>query len=491
MTDTLSLSPIQKLRGTFGKIVMVSLWVNAALAVAVTWFAGTQQVIMVAGLGLLFAAVPTYYLRARNNDMLGRLMSSVATAGLVSLCVYGLSGHAYQIDMHMYFFASLALTAGWCDPRALIAFSAIVAVHHLGLNFLYPLAVFPGGGDIFRVLVHAVILVIETAVLVWVTFKLNSAFTTSEKAISNADAAAANSNNLRAEQDAMMRSIEEKQHRIAGLVDEFRADVLEKLDNVSIQSRVLGETASQLTGSAETTNKRVGMTSQVTEQMNHSVQSVAGAAEELSASISEISQQVGQTTIVVQKATDTTRSTNEKVAGLAEAAQKIGEVVNLIQDIAEQTNLLALNATIEAARAGEMGKGFAVVASEVKSLANQTARATEEIGSQITAIQSSTDDAVGAIRAIAETMEEVNSYTSAIATSVEQQGAAASEISQNVQMASNGTQEVTANMDGVGQAVSDSSRSVEIVQTSADQFTETTNDLRNSIDSFLDKVAAA
>lgn len=182
---------------------------------------------------------------------------------------------------------------------------------------------------------HAVSLVIETAVLVWMTLTLSNAFTSSADAISTADIAAANSDGLRAEQDAMMRRSEEKQHRISGLIDDFRADVMEKLNNVATRILVLGDTAFQLSGTAETTTERVGMTSQVTDQMKQNVQSVAGAAGRLSVSISEIREQVGQTTGIVQKATDITRSTNEKVAGLAEGAQKIGEVVNLIQDIAE------------------------------------------------------------------------------------------------------------------------------------------------------------
>lgn len=492
MIDTNTLSQIEKLRSTFGRIVIVSLWANVALAVAVTLLAGKQQnILTVLGLGLFLAAVPTYYLIARNHDGLGRMLSGIATAGLVSLCVFGLSGHAYQVDMHMYFFASLALMAGWCDPRALLAFSAVVAVHHLGLNFLYPATVFPGGSDIVRVIIHAVVLVVQTATLVWVTVKLKNAFAASEQAISTADAAAERSDSLRTEQDDMMRVTAEKQSRIAVMIDQFRSDVIDKLDSVAQQSTALGDTASDLSSSAGTTSERVGITTQITEQMNSNVQSVAAASEELSASISEISDQVGQTTAIVQKATDTTRATNDKVIGLATAAQKIGEVVDLIQDIAEQTNLLALNATIEAARAGEMGKGFAVVASEVKSLANQTAKATEEIGSHITAIQSSTDDAVSAIGEIAETMEEVNTYTNAIATSVEEQGSAADKIRENVHLASSGTQEVAENMISVGDAVEKSSESVSIVQGSAEQFSLTTVDLRKSIDGFLENVAAA
>ena len=215
------MTQIEKLRATFAPFVIATLWINAILAAAITGLVGSQSVFLVLGMGIFLAAVPTYYLLSRKNDAFGRILSGIATAGLVSLCVLALSGHAYQIDMHMYFFASLALMAGWCDPRALIAYSAIVAVHHLGLNFAYPAAVFPDGGDIARVMIHAVILVLQTGVLVWVTLKLGIAFRSSQEAITTADEAAAQSDQMRADQVAMMDAESLKQSRIGELIEAF------------------------------------------------------------------------------------------------------------------------------------------------------------------------------------------------------------------------------------------------------------------------------
>jgi len=485
------MTQIEKLRTNFGRIVLVFLWSNAVLAGVLAWLGSGENAFAVLATGIVLAAVPTYFLLSRDNDALGRVLSGIAAAGLVSLCVFGLSGQTYQLDMHMYFFAALAFMAGWCDPRALIAFSAVVAVHHLGLNFLYPAAVYPGGGDLIRVSLHAVVLVLQTATLIWITMRLNQALQTSQQAMAAADSAVEQSEVLRSAQDGMIETSAQKQAQVKLMIDQFRSDIVARLESAMQDNEALNKTALALSTATDNTSRRVEETSQITAQMSRNVQSVAGAADQLSTSIAQISGQVGQTTLVVRNATEATRLTNEKIAGLAVAAQKIGEVVSLIQDIAEQTNMLALNATIEAARAGEMGRGFAVVASEVKSLANQTATATEEIGSHINGIQSSTDEAVTAIRAIAETMEEVNTYTAAIAKAVEEQGIAAEAINRNVHLASSGTQDVSANMTGVGDAAVDSTKSVAIVRQSADRFSATTLDLRDTIDSFLENVAAA
>src|SRR5205085_4852070 len=194
-------------------------------------------------------------------------------------------------------------------------------------------------------------------------------------------------------------------------------------------------------------------------------------------SISEISRQVQQSTQVAGRAVGDAERTNAQVKSLADAANKIGEVVSLINDIASQTNLLALNATIEAARAGEHGKGFAVVASEVKSLANQTAKATEEIGAQITQIQDATKEAVAAIQGIGTTIAEVNSIAGSIAAAVEQQGAATQEIARNVQQAAQGTQEVSSNIVNVKQAATETGAASSQVLGAAGELARHSNEL--------------
>ncbi len=283
----------------------------------------------------------------------------------------------------------------------------------------------------------------------------------------------------------------ERQRTLDALIADFRGTSEETLMSVSEFMDQMQTAAQALAGVAESTSGQVSGAAAASEEASTNVQTVASAAEELAASISDISGQIARTNDVVNQASSSTRDASTKISTLADAAQKIGEVVNLIQDIAEQTNLLALNATIEAARAGEMGKGFAVVASEVKSLANQTAKATEEISNQVSLVQNSTQEAVLAIQGIASTMEEVNSYTGAIAAAVEQQGSATNEISQSVGEAASGTRMVAENMTGVMTAVAETNQSADQVESVSLEASRQAARLREAVSQFLSNVAAA
>ena len=275
------------------------------------------------------------------------------------------------------------------------------------------------------------------------------------------------------------------------LADGFEAAVGEIVETVSSASTELEASASTLTSTATHAQQVTTQVAAASEEASTNVQSVASATEELSSSVNEISRQVQESARMASEAVGQARATTERVSELSKAAARIGDVVELINTIAGQTNLLALNATIEAARAGEAGRGFAVVASEVKALAEQTAKATGDIGQQISGIQSATNDSVTSIKIISGTIERLSEISSTIAAAVEEQGAATQEISRNVQQAAQGTGQVSTHIIDVQRGATETGSASTQVLSAAKSLSADSNRLKTEVGKFLQSVRAA
>ncbi|WP_421707198.1 methyl-accepting chemotaxis protein [Algihabitans sp.] len=304
-----------------------------------------------------------------------------------------------------------------------------------------------------------------------------------DNAIRNAELAAT------AEKDAAERAA--RADRLSEATEGFSRDIGAVLEQVTGAARQLQGTSGSLTATAQETSERASSVASSSERASQNVETVAAASEELGASIQEITRQVKQQRELAGEAAEDAKASDAEVRRLAESAQKIGEVVGLITDIAEQTNLLALNATIEAARAGEAGKGFAVVASEVKSLASQTAKATEQISKDIEAIQSQTSATVNSIDVIGQRIGSITEIATAVATAVEEQAAATQEISRNVQSAASGARDVNENISGVTEAASGLDRSSSELADASQVLTTQSEELQRFVTRFVEDVRAA
>jgi methyl-accepting chemotaxis protein len=294
-----------------------------------------------------------------------------------------------------------------------------------------------------------------------------------------------------AEAQTQARTAAERRTAMENIASDFERSVNGIVRSVSTAAAGMQTTAQSMTSTASDASARAATVGAASESSSNNVGTVAAAAEELSSSVTEISRQVARSSEIASKAVGDAERTNATVGALSTGAEKIGEVVKLIHSIAAQTNLLALNATIEAARAGESGRGFAVVASEVKALANQTAKATEEISSQVAAMQASTSEAVASIGGITETIAQMSEITVSISTAIEQQGDATREIARNIQSVAAGSNEISTHIGGVTTAAAATGKAASEVLSNARELDTQSGMLRSAVDEFLVKVRAA
>ncbi|MGY6628879.1 MAG: methyl-accepting chemotaxis protein [Oceanicaulis sp.] len=366
--------------------------------------------------------------RAAPNVWTTRAVFGASMMAFPAALTYLMSGHPWQIDMHMTFFAALAAVTVLVDWRALIAAAAAAALHHLSLNFLLPAAIFPDGADFGRVVFHAVIVVAQTGLLIWLARGVARALMEADEALGEANSAKTEADELLKTDRVRQADIARSRETISSVSSAFEQSVTAVLTDLQASSGELGSLASQLrTDASATRDSAEGAAGQARDTSAH-VEAVASAAQELAASIAEVTRTLGAADEISMRAETEAGRAGGSMEELHSAAREIEDIAELVSAIAEQTNLLALNATIEAARAGEAGKGFAVVASEVKQLAVQTAKATGDIRSKIEAMRTAADSANSALTGIARTISEIRDASSSARNAFSEQSSATGEI---------------------------------------------------------------
>ena len=479
---------LEGIRRVASKLFIILMWAYTIPIAAVAYFSGNDVIFSLVA-SALAAAVGTVLWTQAPTAPVTRFTIAAAMASQWMILIYAASKtpSGFMLDAHMmYFVMTCHLSAYFCW-RSIVIVSVIPSIHHLILTFVYPLFVWPDVDYTYIHLLNHVILVVLTATpALWLAWRGNALFRSSYAALqaahnANAEKSVVEEETLRQSQEAEIQ----RAHSMQQLADSFEASVRRLVTGVLSSVERLKANADALAQTSSHSQQQNSQMAGAVERASHSVETVASAAEELTASINEISRRVTESARIAQTAVDEANRTNVTVAGLSAAAQKIGEVVGLINNIASQTNLLALNATIEAARAGEAGKGFAVVASEVKSLANQTAKATDDIQAQVAQMQAVTGTAVEAIKAITGTIGRMNEIAASIATAVEQQGAATQEIARNVHEASDSTRDVMRNIERASEAAIETGRTANETQTATHQLSQLSGDLRHEVDGFV------
>ena len=467
--------------------------------------------------GVILSGVCFFSNKTAGENQTSRMLiaSCIALSGALFVSLF--SGHMWQIDSHFYFFAAIAFCIVLSCPMSLLACAGVIALHHLSLNFIAPNLIFPDGTDTFRVIFHALFVLVETGFLVYFAARIANLFTEIEAAKEETATALAAAEDAARESevqreaaskaaDAAMKAHQEAEEARAAQDDfsankEVEADAQRRqlasgfkneiggiIDQISNAAVSLNDNSQAIINQASVGQDGLSAVTEATNEAAMNVQTVAASAEELAASVAEIAQQVATANETADNAVKRSRETNKQVSELSSEADNIGTVVSLIQDIAEQTNLLALNATIEAARAGEAGKGFAVVASEVKSLANQSAQAAEDIYSRISSMQNATSTAVTSIGEITTIIENLSAGSVAIAAAVEEQDAATREIARSATRASDGTKDASDAVSSISTTVQETLQMSGTLSDLAHSFSQLVEQLQTGSENFVNRM---
>jgi methyl-accepting chemotaxis protein len=474
---------------TVGHALTALCFAHLPILALVSWLLD-RNVVANTMIAAVLALLPTTLLRLRSSITTVAFALAVALVGQTSILVFIFKGHPWQVEMHFYYFAVLAMIAGFCEWRVLILAAALISLHHLTLNEVLPAAVYPGGSDFFRVAVHAIIVVVETVMLVGIGLTIRRAFGEAEEARREALIAAEQLKRIGTGRERDLVETSGRANKLSALLDRFKGEMAGSTEALHGAANELRASADALGVTAAQTNARSLSAAVASEDTAGKVNSAAEGGIALARTIAEVGSNAAESSRLAADAVKEAEATNRTIDEMASVATEIADVTGLINAIAAQTNLLALNATIEAARAGESGRGFAVVAQEVKALASQTSNATRTIAERIEAMQGATSRSVAAIQAIVETVRALNQFSARIAASVDQQAASAQSIAGDVNDAASGVERVTGTISEIKQIANKTADAASVLMRSAAELTSQTGRIRDRMYAFADEIRA-
>jgi methyl-accepting chemotaxis protein len=409
---------------------------------------------------------------------------AIVLVGQTGLLVYIFSGHPWQIETHFYFFAVLAMLAGFCDASILLAGAAFVIIHHLVLNAIMPEALYSGGGNLLRVFLHASIILVETAMLIAIVRIIRLSFAAASEATRNAEAASERLAGVGIMLEEQLAATTARADNLEASLAAFKAGMGTSLGRLIMASKTLNGTADSFVQAVEQTMQQAVAVSAAAEGANHRVGGVASAGREYLETMSEIGQHTSVSARMGKDAVTEAEATSAAIDELMSMSSQIEEAAKLIDAIASQTNLLALNATIEAARAGEHGRGFSVVAAEVKTLAAQTGIAARSIAETVATIRGSTTRSVGAISSIVAAIRGLNGATGVIADAVQERVFIAGDLAENVDAAAADVRKVVAAIQAIEVVAQKSTKAAGSLRFAAGEIADQTDVIRRHVEDF-------
>lgn len=483
------MTSLDALQNAMARALIALTIVHVPILAAIAWVLERPATSTVA-LATMLAAAPLALMLLRRPMIVIAFALCITLVGQTSLLVFLFDGHPWQVEMHFYYFAVLAMLSGFCEWKVVVLGATLIAAHHLTLNTVLPAAVYPGGTNVLRVIVHALVVVIETAMLIGIGHAIRSAFAQAQAAHQEAERAAAALEHSAVLRETELAATTRRANRMSSLLDRFQREIRESTEILHSAAQSLEADADGLDRTAADANAQWTMAASASEETARKVQMAASGGEALATTIAEVGLNAAKSSGLAAGAVDEAVKTSTTIDELAAVAGEIGTVTELISAIAAQTNLLALNATIEAARAGEAGRGFAVVAQEVKELAGQTATATKEIGQRIAAMQVVTGRSVEAIQGISGIVRELHQFSARIAQAVEQQAETAREIAANVGAAASGVDKVGCAIIQIQNVANQAAQSANKVNEAATGVTNQTQRIRERVKMLTEEIHA-